>query len=175
MNMSQNTYFAMAGNDNRLLLRPPSPDDGAAIYELIKNSPPLDLNSCYAYLLQGSHFADTCVLAKDSDNTVAAYVSAYILPNQPNTLFVWQVAVDKAYRGQRLAPQMIQHLLQRPVCAKVQYIETTVSPSNQSSAHLFKYLAKQLNTECVVSDLFLPEIFGQGTHEAEQLFRIGSF
>ena len=70
---------------------------------------------------------------------------------------------------------MIQHLLQRPVCANVQWLETTVSPSNQSSAHLFKHLAKQLNTECVVSDLFLPEIFGKGTHEAEQLFRIGSF
>ena len=138
MNMSQNTYFAMAGNDNRLLLRPPSPDDGAAIYELIKNSPPLDLNSCYAYLLQGLHFADTCVVAKDSDNTVAAYVSAYILPNQPNTLFVWQVAVDKAYRGQRLAPQMIQHLLQRPVCAKVQYIETPFQMILINKALLFQ-------------------------------------
>lgn len=175
MNVSQKTYFAMAGTDNRLLLRPPSPNDGAAIYQLIKQSPPLDLNSCYAYLLQGLHFSETCVVAKDSDNTVAAYISAYILPHQPNTLFVWQVAVAEAYRGQRLAPQMIQHLLQRPVCSAVDYVETTVSPSNVASAQLFKHLARQLNTECVVSELFLPEIFGQGLHEAEELFRIGPF
>ena len=175
MNVSQSSYFSMAGANNRLLLRPPSPEDGAAIHQLIEQSPPLDVNSCYAYLLQTVHFADTCVVAKDSDNTIAAYISAYIPPKKSNTLFVWQVAVAEAYRGQRLAAQMIQHLLRRPVCAAVQYIETTVSPSNQSSAKLFKHLAAQLNAPCVVSELFSAELFGHGTHEAEELFRIGAF
>lgn len=153
-------------------LRAPSAADGAAVHELIRCSPPLDLNSCYAYLLQGLHFADTCVVAEGMGHIVG-YVSGYLLPSAPNTLFVWQVAVDASYRGQNLGLRMLRHLLSRDVCRDVRWLETTVTPGNQASRHMFQQLALSLNCRCSVSCLFSTASFGSTDHEEEELYRIG--
>lgn len=172
MDARRHAYLAMAGPR----LRPPTPADGAALHDLIRRSPPLDLNSCYAYLLHGLHFADTCVLAETETGTgpgIAAWISAYLPPGRPDTLFVWQVAVDAGHRGRGLARTLLLHLLQRPACADVRWLETTVSPDNLPSRRLFEGLARELGCACHISDLFSAADFGAQHHEAEQLFRIG--
>lgn len=165
-------YVALAGPTPAPRLRAPTPADGAALHDLIRRSPPLDLNSCYAYLLHGLHFAETCVLAETSAG-IAAWISAYLPPGRPDTLFVWQVAVDPAHRGQGLARTLLLHLLQRPACAGVHWLETTVSPGNAPSCRLFQGLARELGVACHITDLFSAADFGAHHHEAEQLFRIG--
>lgn len=172
MDARRHAYLAMAGPD--AVLRPPTPADGAALHDLIRRSPPLDLNSCYAYLLHGLHFADTCVLAETGAG-IAAWTSAYLPPGRPDTLFVWQVAVDAGHRGRGLARTLLLHLLQRPACAGVRWLETTVSPDNAPSRRLFQGLARELGCPCQVTDLFHAADFGAQHHEAEQLFRIGPF
>jgi L-2,4-diaminobutyric acid acetyltransferase len=174
MDARRSAWLATAGTDDRLRLRAPTPADGAALHDLIRRSPPLDLNSCYAYLLHGLHFADTCVLA-EGDAGPAAYISAYIPPRQPDTLFVWQVAVDAGQRGRGLARTLLLHLLDRPACTGVRWLETTVSPDNAPSARLFHGLADTLGCPCTVSDLFSAADFGGAHHPAEQLFRLGPF
>ncbi len=77
-------------------LRKPAAKDGAEIWKLVRACSPLDENSMYCNLLQCDHFADTCVLA-DLSQEVVGWVSAYVMPNAPDTLFVWQVDLkDKA-------------------------------------------------------------------------------
>lgn len=153
-------------------MRPPDPGDGPALHALIKNAPPLDLNSLYAYLLHGLHFADTCVLA-EHDGRACGYVSAYSPPGRADTLFVWQVAVAPTHRGQGLARAMLRHLLARPACRAVCWLDTTVGPGNRASIRLFQGLARDLGCPCAVSPLFSADTFGDGSHEAEQLFRLG--
>ena len=172
MDIRRKAFLAMAGPTPGLHLRPPTPADGAALYDLIRHSPPLDLNSCYAYLLQGLHLADTCVLACDGD-TPCAYISGYLPPGRPDTLFIWQVAVATGQRGRGLARTLLLHLLARPACAGVRWLETTVTPDNRPSTRLFHGLARTLGCACEVSDLFPATAFGTTGHEAEQLFRIG--
>lgn len=174
MNTRRHAYLAMAGPEGRYTLRPPRPGDGAALHDLVRRSPPLDANSCYAYLLHGLHFADTCVLAENSEGA-AAYISAYLPPGRPDTLFVWQVAVDARHRGRGLARALLDHLLERPACDRVRWLETTVSASNTASRRLFEGLARDRGCACTVSDLFAATDFGAATHEAEPLYRIGPF
>ncbi len=102
-------------------------------------------------------------------------VTAYIPPQQPNTLFVWQVAVASEARGCGLAKTMIRHLLERPACAAVRYIETTITPDNQASWALFHGLAQQL--ECGLEErvFFSKDQHFGGQHEDECLCRIGPF
>ena len=78
-------------------MRPPSRKDGAALHRLISECPPLDLNSLYAYLLLAEHFSDTCVLAESAGGRIDGFISAYVLPDRPDVLFVWQVAVHAAH------------------------------------------------------------------------------
>jgi L-2,4-diaminobutyric acid acetyltransferase len=158
--------------DTAITLRQPCLEDGAAMSKLVQETPPLDANSCYAYMLLCTHFAATCVVAEDEGELVG-FVSAYRPPTDPSALFVWQVAVKSAARGRGLAKAMIQTLLARETCRGVTFLEATVTPSNVASQTLFRSLAKEHQARCTETCWFPPEAFGAGEHEAELLFRIG--
>ncbi|SDJ94883.1 diaminobutyrate acetyltransferase [Microbulbifer yueqingensis] len=156
------------------LLRRPVSEDGADVHRLIKRCPPLDENSVYCNLLQASHFADTSVAA-EVDGELAGFVSGYLIPSRPDTLFIWQVAVAEEGRGQGLAGRMIREILARPACAEVRYLETTITPDNEASWALFRGLARKLGTECNESIMFDRERHFKGQHDSEMLLRIGPF
>lgn len=157
----------------------PSKSDGMAIFELVKNCPPLDLNSSYLYFLQATHFAQTCILAKQGDQLVG-FVSGYLHPNEATTLFIWQVAVSESARGQGLAKKMLTALIQRPALNQVNKVITTISPSNQASQGVFKSIATQMDWQCTTETFLTEEDFLNNTvepvsntaHEAEELYSI---
>lgn len=156
-----------------LVLRPPRRQDGAAIHALVAACPPLDLNSRYAYLLLCQQNANTCVIAEHNGVAVGA-ITAYFLPLQSDTLFVWQVAVASHMRGQRLGTRMLQHLLQRCMQSHpLRWIETTISPSNHPSQKLFTGFARRHGIAFSSAIYFEAEDFGGSDHEEECLYRIG--
>jgi L-2,4-diaminobutyric acid acetyltransferase len=159
---------------NNIELSLPTLSDGMAVFRLVENSPPLDGNSSYCNFLQCSHFANTSVAAKDGD-TLVGFVSAYVIPERPNTLFVWQVAVSEQARGLGLASSMIAHILGRISCQDVRYIETSITQDNQASWALFRRLAKTLSTELQASPWMDKDTHFSGQHESESLVRIGPF
>ncbi len=153
-------------------LRAPTPEDGAAIWELVRRCKPLDENSCYAYLILCEHFSGTCVVA-EKDGDIIGFVSAYIPPRKSDVVFVWQVAVDQRARGMGLAGAMLEEATGRPACTGVRYMETTVSPGNVASETLFRKFAKRRGAACDEETLFTRSHFGSAAHEDEVLFRIG--
>lgn len=165
------------GNDeiDRLTeLRRPTPNDGAQIHSLIAICKPLDLNSTYAYLLLCHHYADTCVVAR-SEGRVTGFISGYIPPRTPNTLFVWQVAVRPEARGTRLGVRMLTHLLMRDTLSDARFLETTVSPSNLASRRMFQRFAEKIAAPIEERTLFDRTAFGGEDHEEEVLLKIGPF
>ncbi|HLR13792.1 MAG TPA: diaminobutyrate acetyltransferase [Burkholderiaceae bacterium] len=157
------------------VFRQPSRNDGHAIQQLICQCPPLDQNSVYTYLLLSEHFTQTCVIAESAAG-IDGFISAYIHPQQPDTLFVWQVAVHERARGARLGKRMLQSLLQRPdLKASIRYIETTVGPDNLASRGMFASLARGLDADTTEEALFDAALFGPQSHEDERLIRIGPF
>jgi L-2,4-diaminobutyric acid acetyltransferase len=155
-----------------IALRSPRAEDGAAVYQLIANCPPLDTNSMYCNLLQCAHFSATSVAA-EADGEIVGFISGYIQPDKPDTLFIWQVAVGEKARGQGLAGRMLKEILARPACEEVRFIETTITPDNQASWALFESLTKKLNTELNRSVMFDRQQHFAGQHETEMLARIG--
>lgn len=156
----------------KILLRPPEPRDGAALHRLIGNCPPLDENSVYCNLLQCTHFAETSVLAESGAGLLGA-ISAYLIPGREDTLFVWQVAVDKSARGQAIGRRMLNHILARTQCAGVRYLETTVTRDNAASWAMFEGFARQSSAALQRSVLFESSVHFEGEHETELLARIG--
>lgn len=154
-------------------LRQPRQRDGAALHGLIAACPPLDLNSLYAYLLLCLHHSQTSVVA-EADGVLVGAITAYIPPGQPDTLFVWQVAVAKQQRGQGLGKRMLQHLLTDCIARRgLRWMETTISPSNAASDRLFTNFALQHAADCSTTTLFDADAFGQSGHEEERLYKIG--
>jgi len=161
-------------NPNELSFEKPSIEDGIAIWRLVGDSKPLDLNSPYNYLLLCKHFSETCVVARNG-RRLCGFISAYLHPQKPDTIFVWQVAVHLHGRKCRVGSRMLQALLKRDVCRNVRFLETTVSPSNKPSRGLFYSLARDLHAT-VNEELFMSrEDFGQTDHEEEVLLQVGPF
>lgn len=159
-------------NTDQTILQPPESTDGFDLNRLVADSPPLDPNSVYCNLLQCSHFQDTCICAK-TDGRLVGFVSGYILPNHPNTLFIWQVVVDEEARGQGLASRMLTALLKQPACSDVEFLETTITPDNEPSQALFTKLADRLSTQALILPGFEKTAHFHGQHESEDIWRIG--
>ena len=160
------------------VLRPPIPNDGASVFRLIDRCPPLDTNSMYCNLLQCTHFAGTSVAALqtvDTNEEMVGFISAYLVPEREDALFVWQVAVDERARGTGLAGRMLKHILDRPLCRHVRYLETTITESNKASWGVFNSLAKKLETTLDKSVMFDGDKHLGGAHDTEFLARIGPF
>ncbi|WP_417385577.1 diaminobutyrate acetyltransferase [Gimesia sp.] len=159
----------------QLIFREPTLEDGLAISNLVKNCPPLDVNSLYVSLLLCRDFHDTCVLV-EHDSQIVGFLSAYVPPHRENTIFIWQAAVDSSMRGCGVASRMLDALLSRENLSDINYLETTITPSNKSSQKLFRSLAKRLNTECRTCSGFSSDLFGEAEeHEPEELYQLGPF
>ncbi|GIX22644.1 MAG: L-2,4-diaminobutyric acid acetyltransferase [Gammaproteobacteria bacterium] len=156
-------------------LRRPRPEDAHAVHRLIARCPPLDGNSLYCNLLQCTHFADTCTIALDADDEPAGFVSAYRPPTAPETLFVWQIAVDGRHRGQGLAAELVLNVLRRPAARGVRYLECTITPDNAASWALFDAIAGRLGGECRRTPFFDRDRHFRGSHASEDLVHIGPF
>ncbi|MCW8355822.1 diaminobutyrate acetyltransferase [Marinomonas pontica] len=160
-------------NSKKIVFSAPSAADGMAIHQLVASCPPLDTNSVYCNLLQASHFSDTSIAARLVDGELVGFVSGYVIPNRPDTLFVWQVAVSEKARGQGLAKKMVSSLLERSSCSGVRFIETSITATNDGSWALFRRLADQLSTSLEESILFDKQDHFKGQHDTEHLVRIG--
>ena len=164
--------------DRFIVLKKPDIKDGRALYKLVSECPPLDLNSKYVYFLIGEHFSETSVIALD-EGKAAGMITAYLKPDESSTLFIWQAAVISKYRGMKLASRMLFEILKRPALENVRYIETTITSGNGVSQKLFLRLAESLNcpvnkTEFIHSDEFKDER-DNNFHETEHLYKIGPF
>lgn len=144
------------------------------IDELVGACPPLDTNSRYLYLLLCHHFAKTCTVARDGGRLVG-FLSGYRVPDHPEVLFVWQIAVHADARGHGLAGRMIQDVLDREGSSDIRYIDATVSPSNKASTRVFERLAEGLDAAFDRQPLFERVHFGGADHESEDLIRVGPF
>jgi L-2,4-diaminobutyric acid acetyltransferase len=154
-------------------VRAPTSEDGADVWRLARSCG-LDLNSPYLYLLWCHDFADTSVVAR-ADGATVGFVTGYHRPAEPATLFVWQVAVGKAWRRQGLAIAMLDHLRDR-LAPRLRFVEASVTPSNEASAGLFRSLAASSGVELASREVFSGSVFpAECPHEPELLMRVGPF
>lgn len=153
------------------VLRKPTSEDGAAIWALVRQCKPLDENSMYCNLIQCDHFRDTCVVA-ELDGEIIGWVSAYVLPHDPETLFVWQVAVSPVARGMGLGINMLKHLYGRDACDDVERLQTTITSDNDASWALFRRFAKAQGGHLDDEPYFTEDDHFDGHHATENMVTI---
>ncbi|MFF8431880.1 diaminobutyrate acetyltransferase [Streptomyces sp. NPDC016566] len=157
-----------------LLIDRPTVSDGAALWRLAKESKTLDLNSSYSYLLWCRDFAGTSAVARDADGEPVGFVTGYVRPDRPGTLLVWQVAVDSAHRGLGIAAALLDGLTARLADELgITRVETTITPGNTASERLFTSFAARHGADLTREVLFSADLFPDGPHDPEVLYRIG--
>ncbi|NOY70434.1 MAG: diaminobutyrate acetyltransferase [Deltaproteobacteria bacterium] len=159
---------------NGVVFRTPKIPDGKYFWEIAKTSKVLDVNSLYHYLIICRHFGKTCIAAEKQGHVIG-FVTAYIPPGSPDSLFVWQVAVDEKERGQGVGLKMLTNAFNNLKELNIKNMDTTITPSNQASINLFTAVARELNLPFEFEkEFFSATTFGQNNHEPEILFHIGS-
>lgn len=151
----------------------PEVADGSRLRRIARESGVLDVDSPYSYLLWCRDFADTSAVARDAGGRVAGFVTGYLRPEAPETLLVWQVAVDAPYRGLGIAGVLLDHLSARVAAAHtLRAVETTISSGNLAAERLFSAYARRHGASVRQAVLFPPAAFPPPGHEAEALHRI---
>lgn len=151
--------------------RAPTVADGPALWRMAEDSATLDVNAPYAYLLWCRDFAATSLIA-EADGRPAGFITGYRRPQRPDTLMVWQVAVDAAHRGAGIAGRLLDELVGGVLPGGVGYVETSITADNEASQRLFLGFARRWDAGVERGELFGAELFPH-THLAEELFRIG--
>lgn len=154
-----------------ITMRPPVAADGPAVWALIGACKPLDENSLYCNLIQCDHFAQSCILAERAGKVVG-WISGYLRPDAPDTLFVWQVAVDASARGEGLAGRMLDSLLAREAMAGLRRLNTTITPDNAASWGLFRALARRHGGTISDAPHFHRDDHFGGAHATEHMVTI---
>lgn len=152
--------------------RSPVAKDASAIWNLVGSCPPLDPNSLYCNLLQCTHFAGTCIVA-ERDGRIEGWISGYRPPDDPDAMFVWQVAVHEAARGRGLGVAMLDALFSQPAVADATRLITTITPSNLASHRMFASFARLHGAELAKRPWFDGEKHFGGGHESEELISVG--
>lgn len=152
-----------------MIIRTTTEQDGGALWNLVKTTGQLELNTSYCYLLMSKLFSQTTLVA-ELDGQLAGFVMAFQPPEQEDTLFVWQVGVHPAYRGRGLASRLLGALFE--VNPDHHYLEASVTPSNAASLALFRGFAKRRESRCE-EGTFLPSHCFPKQHETELLLRVG--
>lgn len=147
------------------------PEDGAKMWELVREMGGLELNTAYFYVLFCIDFAETCVVA-EVDGEMAGFVLGHRPPKRPDAIFVWQVGVAPWMRKQGLARRLIDAFIEQNPDAR--WLEASVTPENTASRKLFRSVARDRDVGCEVLDFMGAPLF-PNSHEAEDLFRIGPF
>ncbi|MFE0425263.1 diaminobutyrate acetyltransferase [Streptomyces sp. NPDC058953] len=175
MNAAQDNLVRADSRREFTVIETPVVEDGAAIWRIARDSEVLDLNSSYSYLLWCRDFAATSLVARGSAGEPIAFVTGYARPDRPETLVVWQIAVDREHRGRGLAGALLDALTARVTTGLgIRSLETTVTPGNTASDRLFTAYAERHGARLERTVLFDGGLFPDGAeHEPEVLYRIG--
>ena len=161
-------------NKKTFTFRRPEKSDGERVWRLIAECPPLDQNSLYCNLLQCTHFAETCVAA-ECDGELVGWVSGYCPPEEPDSVFVWQVAVHESARGAGLGRRMLETLINSDGAKKATKLKTTITKANDASWALFRSFAKSLDAAISDEEWLNRETEFGGRHDSEFMVTIGPF
>ncbi len=162
----------MKDMEEQIVICPPTSNKALEMKQIAKDSGVLSVNSTYFYALMARHFRATCQVALLHDQ-VCGYVIGYRPPEQPDTLFVWQVGVAVEFQGKGLGNKLLTALVD---AARPDFLEATIAPSNKPSVNLFKSVARGFGTDHIFADHpFLGAVDLGPDEEAEHLMRIGPF
>ncbi|GGE75806.1 diaminobutyrate acetyltransferase [Nesterenkonia cremea] len=152
--------------------RTPSVHDASAVHQLVAETHMLDDNSWYYYAIFFRDFETTSMVV-DVDNELAGFVTGYIRPGAPDTLFLWQTATTLNHGVTNLGLKLLEQLINSvQMTTNLNYVEATIDPENRAIAMQFRLLARSLGVESEQSILFDAADFHQLEHD-EKLIRLG--
>lgn len=115
-------------------------EDVDEIRKFVKRSKPLDLHTVFTYWNLFKYFGDTCFVL-EKEGRIIGFVSGIVSSSQPGKFYLWQIGIDRDYRGKRYAEILLKRVVETAKSKKCHGIQVTIAPENRSSYRLFSRFA----------------------------------
>lgn len=143
--------------------------DGPAVADLVRETGILDPNSTYAYVLIGDRFGRHSLVAEEGGKIIG-FVSGFLDPREPSTLFLWQIGLRADARGRGLGKKLLQAFISLPANERAEALETTVATDNLASRRLFEAFSRDIGASIEAVGAYAGELLDG--HCEETIFRI---
>lgn len=127
-------------------IRRPCAADSDQIWSLTRSIPLPDAHSPRSIRLQAAHFAGTSAAAEWGGD-VLGWAFGYVMPEQTDTLFLWQVCVSDDAQDDHLGSRLVLDVLSRPACGRVTTLQCTIRHDDEPSWDLFTSIARRLKAQ----------------------------
>ncbi|KUJ76214.1 hypothetical protein AVO45_12940 [Ruegeria marisrubri] len=152
-------------------MRAPTAEDGKTIAALAQRAEQEVVGELLGALAEVGDFGETSIIAELNGEVVGA-VLAYVLPYDPQTLFIWQVTVAEGEEGKGLASLMLGQLMRRDACADVTRVQTAIPSSDEHAWTLFRRFAHWQRTRMDIQPFVTQALKPHRRHENDNLVTI---
>lgn len=153
------------------VLRALRPEDGKAAAALAQSAGGGLAGEFLGALAEAGSYGSTSLVA-ELDGAVAGAVLAYVLPYDPETLFIWQVIIAEGEEEKGLASLMLGQLMRQEACASVTRVQTAIPSNDERVWGLFRRFASWQRARMDIQPFFTQALAPQRRHENDNLVTI---
>lgn len=153
------------------VLRSPEAADVDRIEDLMEEFTSRDFSSLKGDLVYNPAFRETSVVA-ELEGKIVGFVSAYRLPFDPETLFIWHVDVAESARDTGLSSLMLGHLMRQLSCVEVRRVQTAIPQCDERAWALFRRFARWQRSRMEIQPFITQALTPFARHEVDHLVTI---
>ena len=152
-------------------LRAPEGRDEDGIFALAKRTPSQGMRIVHGSLVANRFSPETSVVA-ELDGELVGWALAYVLPFDPETLFIWKVEVSEDAADNGLASLMLGHLMRQDACSTVTRVQTSIPSDDENSWALFRRFANWQRSQMEIQPFVTQALFPKHRHKNQNLVTI---
>ncbi len=153
------------------VLRPPLPEDGAAVSSPVRTEDQEAIGNLLGELAAFDDYKEFSIIAELDGDLVGAML-AYVLPYDPETLFIWQVGVSEGEADKGLASLMLGQVMRRDVCTDVTRVQTVITSNDERTWAFFRRFARWQRSRMDIQPFITQALTPYRRHESSNLVTI---
>jgi L-2,4-diaminobutyric acid acetyltransferase len=139
--------------DRPWVIRNIEPSDADILQTFVSKCPPLDPHTLFTYWVLARYQPTYGFAAQDLNGEVIGLLTAIASSNNDETVYVWQIGVAPAVRGNGLAQDLLHELNMAALQNRRRLLEVSIDSHNQESYRLFHAFARAQSAALEVVDV----------------------
>jgi L-2,4-diaminobutyric acid acetyltransferase len=140
-------------DDRPWVIRNIEPRDAEILQAFVSKCPPLDPHTLFTYWVLARYQPTYGFVAQDFNGEVIGLLTAIASSNDHETVYVWQIGVAPAVRGNGLAQDLLHELNMAALQNRRRLLEVSIDSHNQESHCLFHAFARAQSATLEVVDV----------------------
>ncbi len=118
-------------------IRKASVEDFLKLHDLIGKIEGIVQHPTHFYKIMINNFGNSIIIAEESGE-LTGFLLGFVSQTDPDEFFIWQLGVDPAFRGRKIAKRIMQATIDSAADHKCKRITATVETTNKASQRLFE-------------------------------------